>query len=109
LKGRFTPHHAENGYTWVEGESADERVIASYSQDVVVRSGEADKPVVLVNATGAAGMLADLSAKPAKIELFDVFGRSQGDIEPQFGLVRMPIPASGYAVIKFTDNEGKRR
>ena len=109
LKGRFTPHHAENGYTWIEGESADERVVASYSQDVVVRSGAADRPVVLVNATGAAGMLVDLSAKPAKIEVFDVFGRSQGNIESQSGLVRLPIPASGYAVVKFTDNEGKCR
>ena len=51
----------------------------------------------------------ELRAKPAKIEVFDVFGRSQGNIESQSGLVRLPIPASGYAVVKFTDNEGKCR
>ena len=59
LKGRFTPHHAESGYTWVEGESADERVVTSYSSDAAVRSGAADKPVVLVNATEATGLVVE--------------------------------------------------
>ena len=102
LKGRFTPHHAENGYTWIEGESASERVVASYSQDVVVRSGAADKPVILVNATGAPGMLVDLSAAPLKIALFDVFGQMRGNVESQAGIVRLPVPASGYAEVTWT-------
>lgn len=101
LKGRFTPHHAENGYTWIEGESASERVVASYSQDVVVRSGAADKSVILVNATGANGMLVELSSMPSKVELFDVFGIKCGDSETQSGIVRLPVPASGYAVLRW--------
>ena len=101
LKGRFTPHHAENGYTWIEGESATERVVASYSQDVIVRSGAADKSVILVNATGANGMLVELSSMPSKVELFDVFGMECGDSETQSGIVRLPVPASGYAVLRW--------
>lgn len=99
LKGRFTPHHAENGYTWIEGESADERVVTSYSQNTVVRSGPADRTVILVNATGAEGVLADLARKPSSVELFDVFGTPCGKTKAAEGLARLPVPASGYAVV----------
>ena len=108
LKGRFTPHHAENGYTWIEGESAAERVVAAYSQDVVVRSGEADKTVVLVNATGANGLLVELSAKPASVVCFNVFGEPCGTAETDAGLVRLPVPASGYAVVRWKRPVGTR-
>jgi len=102
--GVFTPHHAENGYTWIEGESADERVVAAYSQDVVVRSGTADKTVILVNATGVPGMLVDLSAAPLKIALFDVFGQMRGNVESLAGIVRLPVPVSGYAEVTWTED-----
>ena len=99
LKGRFTPHHAAGGYTWIEGESAKERIVTTYAQDVVVRSGAADRTVILVNATGAAGVLADLAQKPSTVELFDVIGASRGKVTVEEGLVRLPIPTSGYAVV----------
>ena len=101
LKGRFTPHHAESGYTWVEGESADERVVASYSGDVAIRSGAADRPVVLVNATEAPGLLVELAARPSSVACFNVFGEQSGTVEPSAGLVCLPVPASGYAVVKW--------
>ena len=101
LKGSFTPHHAENGYTWVEGESAAERVVASYSKDTVVQAGTADRPVFLVNVTGTDGLVAELKAKPASVECFDVFGKSVGKPEVGGGLVRIPVPASGHAEIKW--------
>lgn len=99
VKGRFTPHHAESGYTWVEGESETERVATSYSGDVAVRTGEPDRTVVLVNATGAEGMVVDFAARPAAVRLFDVFGRPAGTAAPAAGLVRLPVPASGFAEV----------
>jgi len=101
LKGRFTPHHAENGYTWVEGESESERIITSYSQDVVVRAGAPDRRVVLVNATGAQGMVVDFPVDPKKVECFNVFGEACDADVPSAGVVRFPVPSSGYAILSW--------
>ena len=79
-----------------EGESADERVIAAYADDVCVKAGAADRPVFLVNATGKAGVLAELAAKPAKVEYFNVFGEKTGEANVAAGIVRLAVPASGY-------------
>ena len=98
LKGAFRPHHAESGYTWIEGESAAERVMAVYSGDVCVRSGAADKPVYIVNATGGDSVLAEMSA-PARVDFFDVFGKPAGSTAAAAGLVRLSVPASGYAKV----------
>ena len=100
LKGSFRPHHPENGYTWIEGESASERVVASYSCDVCAKSGAADRTVYFVNATGGEGMLVDLAA-PCRASFFDVFGRSAGGAEFGAGLVRLPVPASGSARVEW--------
>ena len=97
LKGAFRPHHAENGYTSIEGESADERVITSYSGDIVLDCGAADRKVILVNATGKAGLYAKLPARPRMIRVFDVTGRETQAEIPSAGLVSLPVPASGYA------------
>ena len=98
LKGKFTPHHPENGYTWIEGESATERVITVYSKDVCAASGAADRPVWLVNATGGDGTLCELSA-PATVEYFDVFGKATGRVRAAKGLYRLNVPNAGYAKI----------
>ena len=99
LEGSFTPHHAENGYTWIEGESDTERVVAVYSGDVLAKAGAADRPVYLVNATGAKGLNVELAATPKAVELFDVFGQPAGSCTPAAGLARIPVPASGSAKI----------
>ena len=104
LKGRFTPHHAESGYTWVEGESANERVVTSYSQDAVVRLGAADKSVFVINATGKAGVIAELKAKPSKVEFFNVFGELVGEMSVSAGFVCLDIPASGFAKLSWRDS-----
>ena len=57
------------------------------------------KPVFLVNATGRPGVLAELAAKPSKVEYFDVFGVKSGEATVAAGLVRLDVPASGYAKI----------
>ena len=98
LRGAFRPHHAENGYTWIEGESDDERVVAVYANDVCVRTGAADRPVFLVNATGGRGMLAEFAAD-ARVEFFDVFGKAAGTDSVAKGFVRIDVPASGFAKV----------
>ena len=96
LKGEFRPHHPENGYTWIEGESAVERIIACYSKDVCVKTGVADKPVYLVNATGSSGMLVEFSA-PATVEFYDTLGAAVGRVAVGKGIYRLAVPSSGYA------------
>jgi len=98
LKGDFRPHHPENGYTWIEGESPWERVVASYSKDVCVPTGAADKPVFLVNATGGEGLFLDFGA-PATVELFDTLGKLVGKVGVRKGIYRLKVPTSGYAKV----------
>ena len=99
LKGRFTPHHAESGFTWVEGESRAERIVTSYSRDAVVRTGPADRTVILVNATEMSGLFVDFSCQPAAVACFNVFGEPCGTVSVGSGLSNVAIPASGYAVV----------
>ena len=101
LKGEFRPHHPENGYTWIEAEGAAELIVAAYSADTCMTVANAAKPVFLVNATGTGAIVVDLPAKPASVELFDVFGRPAGTIAGAAGLQRLAVPASGYAKVTF--------
>lgn len=98
LRGAFRPHHAECGYSWIEGESASERVIAAYANDVCVRAGAPDRPVFLVNATGGSGMLVEFAA-PCRIEFFDVFGKPAGGTAVAAGVSRVAVPSSGHAKV----------
>lgn len=100
LKGSFTPHHAENGYPWVESESASERIIASYSNANFLPTGRADKPVYVINATGSHGLTLDAPAN-GTIELFDVFGKQTHKTALVKGLSRIDVPPSGYAKISW--------
>lgn len=96
LKGAFTPLHPENGYTAVVGESAKERVVATYSDNVFVDCGAADKPVFVVNATGRRGVVVSLAAPPKSARAFDVFGREVPVGIPPAGVSRVDVPASGH-------------
>ena len=104
--GMFVPHHAENGYTWIEGEGSKERVVAAYSADVCVSAGNSGKHEFLVNATGSKGMLCKFSKRPRRIELFDCCGCKKGEIEGGLGVVQLPIPPSGYARVIPRDSLG---
>lgn len=99
LKGRFMPHHPENGYTWVTGESAKERVVTAYSPSAVVPCGPADKPVFLVNATGGRGVVAEWTARPKAVRAFDVFGEEVLCARPPVGISRIGVPAGGHLEI----------
>ena len=99
LRSEFRPHHPENGYTWIEAESAAELVVAVYSADTCASVRAKGKPVYIVNATGTGAMLVDLPEKPARVDLFDVFGRPVGSVAGAAGLQRLTVPVSGYAKI----------
>ena len=98
LKGRFRPHHPESGYTWIEGESTEERIIAAYADDVCVNTRTSDRQVFLVNATGGMGLLAEFAAD-ANVEFFDVFGNPAGSASVAKGVSRLNVPASGFAKV----------
>ncbi|MGN0832309.1 MAG: glycoside hydrolase family 36 protein [Kiritimatiellia bacterium] len=99
LKGELRPHHPESGYSWVEAESAAERIVAVYSPSVCAACGAADKPVYAINATGTDRMLLEFASAPKAIELSDVFGRPAGTASAAAGVVRLPVPPSGVAKI----------
>ena len=101
LKGSFTPRHPENGYTSIEGESATERVIAVYSDDVCATTGAADKDVYVINATGKAGLMLRLAAPCAKAEVYDTFGRRVATLALPAGLQDVAVPASGYVKLLY--------
>ena len=103
LKGRFTPRHPENGYTSIEGESADERIIAVYSDDVCASTGAADRDVYVINATGKAGLMLRLSAPCAAARVYDTFGRLVATRALPAGLQDVAVPASGYVVLEAAD------
>ena len=104
LRGAFRPHHAENGYTWIEGESEGERIVAVYANDVCVRTGAADRSAFIVNATGGRGVLVEFAAD-ARVEFFDVFGKPAGATPVAKGVLRLDIPASGFAKIAWKNND----
>ena len=96
LKGTFTPHHPENGYTAITGESAGERIVTVYAENVVADAGAADKPVLVVNATGRPGLFVSLPRKPKAVRAFDVLGREVPVPVPDAGCARVEVPASGH-------------
>ena len=103
LKGEFRPHHPENGYTWIEGESAAERVTAVYSPEVCVPVDAAAKPVFVVNATGGSWMLLEVSST-CVVEKVDVIGKPCGTSELSAGLHRLAVPASGHVRVRRNGN-----
>ncbi len=96
LKGAFRPRHPENGYTSIEGESATERVVAVYSDEVCASTGSADRDVYVINATGKAGLALRLAAPCEKAEVYDTFGRLVATAALPAGLQDVAVPASGY-------------
>ena len=75
-------------------------MIAAYSSDVCVRTGAADRPVILVNATGATGVLVEFAA-PATVAYRDTLGAPVGVVAVAKGLYRLPVPSSGTATISW--------
>ena len=95
LKGKFTPHHPEAGYTWVVGESDTERVITVYNDDVIVKLGDDNKKVYVINATGSDSLVVEGRTKRKGVS-FDTFGRETKEFGGRPGIRRIKTPKSGY-------------
>ena len=52
LRGRLTPHHPELQYPWIEAESATERIIAVYCDNLMIPVPKDGKKLFLLNASG---------------------------------------------------------
>ena len=96
LKGGFRPHHAENGYTWIESWNDTERILATYAGNQVLSVPADGKTVYAVNATQEASLVLDLAGSPMRVEAFDTFGKSAGSRSLAKGLNRVAVPPSGY-------------
>ena len=101
LEGAFRAHEPEKFYTVLEGESDAERVIAVYAPDRLADLGALDRRIVLVNATKKPSLAVDLR-EAAAFRFFDTLGRETGGTKAGPGLVRLPVPVSGYAICNRT-------
>ncbi|MBR2982322.1 MAG: hypothetical protein IKC80_03740, partial [Kiritimatiellae bacterium] len=98
MRGDFRPHQPHAGFPVVEAENAKERIVAVYVAGTAAASGALDKPVYLINATGAKSLVVELPAE-ADVVYFDTVGAKTGSAKVGAGLQRLDIPASGYALI----------
>lgn len=99
LKGAFRPRHYEAMYPVIEAESAAERIVAVYNDAAVADCGAANKPVYVVNGSGAGRVTLRLAAKPKSVEAFDTVGKSVRAPALVAGTQDAEVPVSGYLKI----------
>ena len=96
LKGAFRPRHPELQYPVIEAESAAERIIGVYDDGRLVDCGANDKPVYVLNASGA-DRLALRLAGPVKATAYDTYGQIVGRFAGErAGLEEIKCPPGGY-------------
>lgn len=98
LKSAFRPHHPELSYPIVEAESAAERIVAVYATATVAGLETVSKPTYVINATSCRGILIECGIE-AGWRAFDTFGTEVGRGKVGPGISRLPVPASGYAMV----------
>ena len=89
------------GFPIIEGESACERIIGVYKENLVVDAGAPDKAVYILNAANSGDVVVELKADPAKVEAYDTFGNPAAVPSCKAGLQRIPVPLSGYLKISW--------
>ncbi len=99
VKGTFRPRHPANDYPLLEGESADERVIGVYEENLVADAGAPDRTVYILNGANTASLALDLRTVPARMEVYDTFGALVDSPVGRPGLQRIAVPVSGYVKI----------
>lgn len=101
LQSTFRPYYPEAGYPILEAESAVERIITAYQDNLTIPVGPPDRDVYVVNATGTASLVLDLAAKPRKATLVDTYGNTFDAPELKTGLQRVALPGSGYIRLEY--------
>ena len=102
LKGKLTPHRPMDGFPLVEGESANDRVIAVYQPGLVVPVA-GTKPTTVVNATGAHGLVVRAVEPPRSVKVFDTYGKLVSSAAAYGGLFDIPVPDSGFAELSWEE------
>ena len=98
LKSAFRPRHPQNAYPLIEAESDRELIVAVYNPDTVA-AAKAGKKSYVINATLSPSLVVELDGA-VRAELYDTLGRKVSDRDCGKGLVRLDVPAGGFA--KFT-------
>lgn len=101
LHSDFRPYHPEAYFPILEAESDSERIITAYQEGMVVKAGEPDREVYIINATGAESLVVELQGKPRKVEYYDVYGNKVAGAKLSKGVQRAAVPTSGYAKLSY--------
>ena len=96
LHSSFKPYNPEACFPVLEAESADERIITAYQENIVVDGGAADRDLYIINATGVEKVAVELAGKPKKAEYYDTYGNLVAGAKLVKGLQHVNIPISGY-------------
>ena len=100
LKGGFLPHHPEMQYPLIESWNDKERIVAVYSDGIVLPVDVREKTVFVLNASQVPSLVIDVEGEPSEAEAFDTFGAAAGRIELKNGLNRASVPVGGYLKMK---------
>lgn len=101
LHGAFRPYWPQHRYPLLVGESAAERIIGVYNDDLIADVGAADRSVFVLNATSHSALVLRLPAKGRAVA-YDTFGHETGTQDfADGGLVEATCPRSGYLEITF--------
>ncbi len=102
LRSDFRPYYPQEGYPLIEAESDDEMIIATYSGGNIVTVKDIDKPVYILNVTGAESIPLELSRTPVRATVVDTFGNArEAEILPSEGMNRVNVPCCGYLLLEF--------
>ena len=101
VQGSFRPHGPLHAYPLLEMESETERIFTVHQQGLCV-SVAGDKPVWIVNGTGAQGVLVDCAGL-CSVRLYDTFGTEVDAIRVEKGLSRLAVPRAGYVALRPLD------
>ena len=96
LKGRFRAHNPELLCPVLVAESETERIVGTYSANIVAPCGAPDRTVFVLNGTGVDSFVLDFDGEDAMAEAFDTFGASVGMIHLKRGVQRIKMPKCGY-------------
>ena len=98
-RGQLIPLHPELSYPQVTAYGKDETITAVYEKSMIV-SVVPGHPHLIVNATHAHELVLELKSAPRSVQAFDTRGNKVETVSLNHsGLVKLPVPPSGYVEI----------
>lgn len=100
MKGHLVPHSPDMLYPLVSAEGEAEDIHAIYSDTAFVTLRQ--RKSYIVNATAKDSVVVEFPQAPTSITIFTCTGEKIAEMPlPQPGIVRLAVPASGFAVVCF--------